>query len=212
MGRERSCWGDDGITLAELLVSMVIMSMTVLATVTLTVGMQQTDSKTRVRSDDTSAAQYAMRVISHDVPYALRPAVFASAMPSPVLVATDTTLAVVVDENGLDVPDGLVLVEITVANGRLTETRTAVDDLTSGDELAAALPSSGACAVRTCSTRVLVDGVRDGTGFRYLTSTGTVTTDADEVRSVEVTLVVATDADLQPTPSTHRQRIYLKND
>ncbi|HEY0217386.1 MAG TPA: hypothetical protein VGC57_13440, partial [Cellulomonas sp.] len=83
--------GDDGITLAELLVSMVIMSMTVLATVTLTVGMQQTDSTTRVRSDDTSAAQYAMRVISRDVPYALRPAVFASQMSSPVLVATDTT-------------------------------------------------------------------------------------------------------------------------
>jgi type II secretory pathway component PulJ len=213
------CSADDGITLVELLVAMVIMSMVVLATVTLTVGMQRTDSGTWGRTDDTTAAQYAMRVISRSVPYALHPAPFADAIESPVLVAEQSRLAVVIQDPHRSAgptagvgtaTEALLLVEFEVAGGALTERRTSLDGIDDGAELLALLPLSSGCTLRDCETRVLADGVQTGTGFRYLDADGAVTTAA--VRSVDVTLVVLTAPERQSVASTHRQRIHLKND
>jgi hypothetical protein len=209
---------DDGITLAELLVSMVVMSMVVLATVTLTTGMQRTDASTWGRSDDTTAAQYAMRVISRSVPYAVRPAVFASVMDSSVLVAADDRLDLVIRDpdatwtSGGATAEDLLLVELEIVDGVLTERRTALDDVADGDALLDLLPLSTGCTSRDCSTRVLVDGTQDGSGFVYLDQDGEETTSTGSVRAVEVTLVVLTEPQRQDVPSTHRQRIYLKND
>ncbi|HEY0188699.1 MAG TPA: prepilin-type N-terminal cleavage/methylation domain-containing protein [Cellulomonas sp.] len=211
---------DAGITLAELLVSMLIMSMVTLATVTLTVGMQRTDAGTVARTDDTTAAQYAFRVISRAVPYALRPAVFADVLGSPLLEAGDSRLAVVIQDPDLvaagsvatDPAAGLLLVEVEVLDGTLVERRTALDGVGDGTALLDLLPLSTGCATRDCTTRVLVDGVESGTGFRYLDAEGAPTTLAADVRSVEVTLVVVTNANRQSVASTHRERIYLKND
>lgn len=200
---------------------MVIMGMVVLATVTLTVGMQRTDAGTWGRTDDTTSAQYAMRVISKAVPYALQPAVFADAITEPLLEATDTRLAVVIRDpdstatsgasTTVTSPEDLLLVEVEIVGGVLTERRTALGDLSDGDELLAALPLSSTCALRSCTTRVLVDGLETGSGFRYLDQDG-VEVSADIARAVEVTLVVLTSPGRQDVASTHRQRIYLKND
>jgi hypothetical protein len=160
-----------------------------------------------------------MRVISRSVPYALHPAPFADAIESPVLVAEQSRLAVVIQDPHRSAgptagvgtaTEALLLVEFEVAGGALTERRTSLDGIDDGAELLALLPLSSGCTLRDCETRVLADGVQTGTGFRYLDADGAVTTAA--VRSVDVTLVVLTAPERQSVASTHRQRIHLKND
>ncbi|WP_263118797.1 prepilin-type N-terminal cleavage/methylation domain-containing protein [Cellulomonas sp. RIT-PI-Y] len=208
---------DEGLTLAELLVAMSILTMVMVATVTLTIGIQRTDAKSWGRTDDTLSAQYAIRVIERAVPYALRAEPFAEAMTSPVLGGSASSLAVLIRDPDADATsatvaaDELVLVEFEVAGDRLVERRTPVAGVADATELRALLPLSAGCSGRTCETRVLVDGVQSGTGFTYLDAHGTEIDASAAVEAVEVTLVVRTSPQRQEIASTHSDRIHLKN-
>lgn len=208
---------DAGLSLAELLVAMSILTMVMVATITLTIGIQRTDAKSWGRTDDTLAAQYAIRVIERAVPYALRAEPFAEAMTSPVLDGGASSLAVLVRDP--DAPttsaavtaDDLVLVEFEMTDHRLVERRTPVGDVADADALRALLPLSDTCAGRTCETRVLVDGLVDGSTFTYLDAHGTEIDASAVVDAVAVSLEVRTSPQRQDVASEHSDLIHLKN-
>jgi type II secretory pathway component PulJ len=216
---------DDGITLVELMVAMALTSLVLIATLMLLGGIQRTDQATWGRTDDTTAAQYAFRVAERDLAYALLPSRFGDVFSTPVLSASAESVTVLVREERTasavgEVADGtLVVVQLAVDGGVLTETRAPADALADGAALSAVLPVSDHCGAELdCTSRVLVDGAEDGTGFAYLDAsgaaiplTGSTAGDPRKARSIELTLLVRTDPDRQAVASTHRQRIYLKN-
>jgi len=198
-----------GMSLAELLVAMTIMAMVAVAVVTLTIGIQRTNGRAWGRTDDTTAAQYAFRVIEKAVPYALRPQAYAEAMTTPVLAGDGNRLDVIIRDP--DSVENYVLVEFEIADQQLVERRTSLADIADADELRALLPLSAGCEARTCETRTLVDGLLDGSGLDYLDRESATVEASGAVAAIEFTLVVRTNPRQQETPSTHRDRIHLKN-
>lgn len=211
-GRAHTSRGDHsdrGISLAELLVAMMIMTMVTVAVITLTLGTQRTNGRAWGRTDDTTSAQYAFRVIEKAVPYALRPARYSEAMTTPVLYGDASRIDVIIRDP--DATGDYVLVEFEFAQEQLVERRTSLTDVNDVDDLRALLPLSAGCATRACSTRTLVDGVLSGSSLTYLNQDAAAIDPGGAVEAVEFTVEVRTNPRQQETASIHRDRIHLKN-
>lgn len=234
--RSRGLEGDRGTTLTELLVTLLIFSMVVAATITMAVGFARTNAENISRQDQIDSARASVQSMSR----ALRTAVMPSQLTSTCVSYTQDAFVVGrdyavqfyanLDNPGNSVGPSRVTYSIATSGadaGNLVEKVQRPDSnvpTASGYQYCDAEVSGASAACRArLTTRVLARGVQAGTPvFKYYdrsgnrmspTTAGGTLTAAELARVLAVELVVSVQAPnaTRADPTTYIQRITLPN-
>ena len=227
---------DDGASLMELLVVMFILSIIIITTVTLTIGMHRTTAQVINRQEQVDIGRTAVERMSKVLRTAVKPSQLISSCPGctddAFIRAEGFTIQFYANldnpENtigpsrvsysvALSGPDVGLLVEKVQKPDSATPTSTGYHYCS-----AEATGASAACKARL-TTRKLATGVRTTTGtgiFAYFDEQGALlssgsgaltASDIGKLLSVEMTLTVLSTNPVQPQPTTYIQRVLLPN-
>lgn len=227
---------DAGFSLTELLVTMFVMSVVVIAATSLAIGFQKSNSANVTRQDQIDAARVASEGMAKTVRAAVKPSQLTTTCTlctaDAFIKAEDFVVQFYANINNAGNTVGPSRVTYTVVTagadeGDLIESIQVPDsNLPSATGYvycdAVAGGASAACKARL-STRVLARDVvysggpllkyYDGSGARMTPPTGGSLAGAqlEKVLSIELTVQVQSDAGYQAGPTTYIQRVMLPN-
>ncbi|WP_024288217.1 PilW family protein [Cellulomonas sp. KRMCY2] len=227
---------DTGMSLTELVVTMMIMSFVVAGTVSLTVGFHRTTAQNMSRQEQIDTARAAVESMSRTVRAAVKPAQLIGTCPGcedAFLEGRTTSVRFYsnVNNSGNDVGPSRVTYVLSTSGataGQLIETiqipESPVPDSSGYDYCDATLASADADCIGRARTRPIAFGVQaDDLNpiFRYYDAAGvplipvsgaSLTTDElARVLSIELVVTVQADNATQAAPTTYIQRIMLPN-
>ena len=224
---------DEGMTLVELMVVMIVSSIIAVLTVTLVIGVMRTNSRNVVRQDQVDAARVAVESMGKTLRASVKPSQLSSGCGSGCTedaFLTGTKLGVQFYSN-IDNPGNITgpsrvtysVVTTGAQKGNLVETIQIPNSNVPGSSgYAYCSGTAGSCKSRI-TTRVLArDVVHDGPAvLRYFddagnemvpVGTGSLTTaQLKSVLSIEVRLAVMDRDSDKPKPTTYIQRLMLPN-
>ena len=237
MNANRALRRDEGSSLPELLVSMLILSFIIAATATLTIGFQRTNAQNIARQDQVDVARSAVERMSKTVRTAVKPNKLSACVTTACDIDAFVTagnftmqfyanldnaagargpsrITYVVATSG---PDKGVLVEKVQRPDTATPTAGAGFTYCNAEAAGAPVDCKNRLTVRRLATGVETGGTAlfqyfrsDGTAMT-VPATGLTAADLDEVLSVEVTVKVRSKSPSRPGPTTYIQRILLPN-
>lgn len=241
MNAGRTRWsqpGDDaGISLTELVVTMLVLSIVVIATTSLTIGFSRTNAENMSRQEQIDTARSAVESMSRTIRAAIKPSQLtgcgAGCTEDAFLVGSATAVRFYanVDNSGNSVGPSRVAYELSTTGataGQLIESIQVPDSPTptvSGYQYcnATAPSASEACKARL-KTRPVAFGVQAGDAapiFKYYDASGTRMTpptsgsltnsELARVLSVEMVVTVQAQNATRAVPTTYIQRIMLPN-
>jgi prepilin-type N-terminal cleavage/methylation domain-containing protein len=226
---------EQGSTLTELLVVMLIMGIIMSALTALTIGFQRTNAQNLTRQDQIDAARAAVERMSKTVRTAVKPSQLTASCAlsfctvDAFMQAQDFGVQFYANLNNDQNLVGPSRVTYTVANsgalaGQLIETVQRPESNVAGPNgYAYCDPAAAGCAADITAS-VLARGVRTITGsplLKYYDTDGTrlspdpttgalTTTDLNKVLSIELTVAVQ-NANGRAAPTTYIQRVTLPN-
>lgn len=222
---------DDGTSMTELLVVMLISSIVVIATTSLTIGFERTNAENVRRQDQVDAGRAAVERMTRNLRVAVRQSQMAAScagcddetFTSATPFRTVFHAAVVQQADGSFLP-GLVTYEIDAADGVLSERIVQPDTVAAGASgwtyTCENLPArtSAACAGKVSTRRLAAGVLTDGPAlFTYFDENSaalpaTVPTDKlPHIASIELTVRVGSSGSAAPRPTTYVQRVLLTN-
>ena len=208
VGRWRVLRGDAGLSLPELLVTMVLFSLIGTVVVQTYAATTASVQRSTWRQDNTRLAQIGMETLVKSVRAGSKIEQYSAAALPAFTEATATSLGV-----HAFLGDRPTLLTYTIdSSGRLVETRLPAD-------VTSAAPYW--TFTGTATTRVVIDEIvntssqplftyYDGTGTAFVPTPGD-SASLDAVRSVDVSLAVQTRDSGDVPPAVLEQRIYLPN-
>lgn len=227
---------DRGISLVELAVSMMVMSIIVITTVSLTIAFQRTNAQNVSRQEQIDTARSAVEAMSRTVRAAIKPAQIATSCPSctedAFLVGGHTRVQFYanIDNPGNTVGPSRVTYELLTTGpdaGDVVQKIQVPDSATPSATgysycNAEAVGASAACKARLSVRPVAFDVLADGTRpiFKYYDSagnrldpgsTGLTASQLSKVLAIELVVTVQADNATQAAPTTYIQRITLPN-
>lgn len=223
--------GEAGVTLVELMVTILVTSIVLMATMTLVVGVQRASARNEARLDQVNTARNSVEVMARGLRSAVRQSQLLTdcagcAAEPAVASATGFSVVLYANLNNSGNNAGPHKVSYTVSAsgptaGELTEVMQRPDSPTPGPSgYQYCTTDDSACSART-STRLLASGVRtDDTVpvFRYFDSTGEITTgdplsvtERARIVTVELYLRVVGTSPSAADDTTYIQRVLLPN-
>ncbi|MBX9245858.1 hypothetical protein ICW40_13705 [Actinotalea ferrariae] len=231
---------DAGLSLTELLVTMLITSLVVIATMSLTIGFQRSNAENVLRQQQIDDGRFSAEVMSKSIRTAVRPLQIATSCTGPTcqeafLSGTDYSISFFANLNNASNSVGPSKVTYTVPTagaqaGQLIETVQKPDQSSPvGGAYAycnATAPSATVECKERYSSRVLARGVltvpgqpifrfykkNDPTPLNPAASGGTLTGAAmKDVVAVEFSIQVQTPGTHRADPTTYVQRVMLPN-
>ncbi|QCB93644.1 type IV pilus modification PilV family protein [Cellulomonas shaoxiangyii] len=226
---------DAGTTMSELVVVMFILSIVVIATLTLTIGFERSNAQNVARQDQIDAGRSAIDRLTRTLRVAIKPSQLSASCTS---CSADTFVsgsafgvqfyANIDNPRSAPIGPSRVTYAITTTGGRtvLTERVQRPDSATPTSSGWTYCNAEAASASAVCRDRlrsqVLARDVR-GTGtalFTYYDENGAVlpltagalsSADLKRVLAVELHLTVMSDVSVAPRPTTFVQRVLLTN-
>lgn len=178
----------------ELVVAMFVFAIVLVGASVLSVGVSRVDRDSVSRVDGTEDARYALRVMSRTISRAVVPTALGGTGSSAVLAAGPTALTLYAYVDNPDAASGPSRVEYALVDGVLRQT-VRIPKAGTRDQYCADADATAACAGRVTTT-VLARGVGNKDAdplFGYRDGAGNPTATPAQVRSVDVSLLVAGD-------------------
>lgn len=230
--------GDDGSSLPELLVSMMILAVIIAATATLAIGFSRTNAQNIARQDQVDRAREATERISKTIRTAVKPnklsacvtatcdvdafvaagawsMQFYGNLDNPGNTRGPSRITYVVATSG---PDKGVLIEKVQRPDSATPTAGTGYTYCNAEATGATAACTSLLTVRRLATGVRTDGATPlfqyfttGGGGMTVPATGLAAADIAKVLSVELTLRVQSASPSKPGPTTYIQRVLLPN-
>ena len=231
----RRARGDDGTTLTELNITMIVLAVIVAATVSLIVGFERSNAENMSRQEQIDSARYSVELMSRSLRAAVKPAQISAACTTTTctedafLEGDDFLVRFYANLNNASGSVGPSRVTYTVTGGNLVESIQIPDSPTPSATGFQYCDATAAAATAQCkarlSTRLLAEGVQTDAAvplFRFWDKDGTLIdpdahggsldgTEMNTVVAVELVINVQAPNATRAAPTEYVQRIMLPN-